>query len=78
MTFTVYSKDNCPYCSKVQQVLQLAELQHVIYKLGSDFTAEQFKKEFGSSSTFPQVVVDQQPLGGCTETIKYLKENNLV
>ena len=24
MTFTVYSKDGCPYCTKVVQVLQLA------------------------------------------------------
>ena len=29
--FTVYSKDGCPYCDKVQQVLILAEIKHVIY-----------------------------------------------
>ena len=31
MKFTIYSKDGCPYCTKVEQVLQLAELQYVIY-----------------------------------------------
>ena len=45
---------------------------------GFDTFVEPFKKEFGSSSTFPQVVVDEKLLGGCTETIKYLQENNLV
>jgi len=76
--FTVYSKDGCPYCTKVEQVLQLAELQHVVYKLDRDFTRQEFYREFGSGSTFPQVVVDDEAIGGCSETIKYLRENNHV
>lgn len=79
MTFKVYSRDGCPYCSKVQQVLQLAELKHVVFKLGRDFNREDFYGQFGQGSTFPQVVLnDTQKLGGCTETVKYLKENKLV
>ena len=78
MTFTVYSKDGCPYCTKVQQVLQLAELDHVVYKLGADYTRDEFYSEFGKGSTFPRVVVDDIVLGGCTETVKYLRENKLV
>ena len=78
MKFTIYSKDGCPYCTKVENVLKLAELKYVIYKLNRDFTVEEFKSEFGSRSTFPQVVVDDTPIGGCTETVLYLKENNLV
>lgn len=76
--FTVYSKDNCPYCSKVQQLLEQIELKHVIYKLGVDFTKEEFYAEFGEGSTFPQVVVDDKCIGGCVETVGYLRENNLV
>jgi glutaredoxin len=78
MKFTVYSKDGCPYCTKVQQVLQLANLQHVIYKLNTDFTKEEFYSEFGDGSTFPQVIVNDQHIGGCTDTVQYLKEQNLV
>lgn len=79
MTFKVYTRDGCPYCSKVEQVLQLAELQHVIFKLGRDFDRENFYAQFGQGSTFPQVVLnDTQKIGGCTETVKYLKENKLV
>lgn len=76
--FTIYSKDGCPYCTKVEQVLQLAELQHVVYKLDRDFTRQEFYREFGNGSTFPQVVVDDKAIGGCSETIKYLRENNHV
>ena len=79
MKFTVYSKDGCPYCTKVQQVLQLSNLEHVVYKLGPDFDRDEFYAQFGESSTFPQVVLnDQENLGGCTDTVRYLKQQNLV
>jgi glutaredoxin len=79
MKFTVYSKDGCPYCNKIEQVLQLSNLEHVVYKLGMDFDRDGFYAEFGEGSTFPQVVLnDQEHLGGCTDTVQYLKEQNLV
>ena len=78
MTFTVYSKDGCPYCSKIEQVLQLTNLEHVVYKLGEHFGREAFYSKFGEGSTFPQVIVDENHIGGCTDTIKYLKEQKIV
>ena len=78
MNFTVYSRDGCPYCTKIQEVLQLAELRHVIYKLDRDFDRDSFYDQFGQGSTFPQVVLNTENLGGCTDTVQYLKENNLV
>tara|TARA_A100001515_G_C4464453_1_gene174741 strand:- start:101 stop:337 length:237 start_codon:yes stop_codon:yes gene_type:complete len=78
MTFTIYSKDGCPYCTKVQQVLKLAELKHVVYKLDTDYSREEFYEKFGMGSTFPQVVLDDLNIGGCQETVKYLRENKLV
>ena len=78
MNFTVYSKDGCPYCTKVVQVLELAKLNHVVYKLGEDFDRESFYGQFGNGSTFPQVVIDSTNLGGCSETVQYLKEKKLV
>ena len=76
--FTVYSKNGCPYCTKVISVLQLAELKFVEYKLGRDFDKDQFYDVFGQGSTFPQVLKDQEKLGGCMDTVKYLRENKLV
>ena len=76
--FTVYSREGCPYCDKVQQVLQLAELRHVIYNLDRDFDGDSFYQQFGQGSTFPQVVLNGDNLGGCTETVQYLQENSLV
>jgi glutaredoxin len=79
MKFTVYSKEGCPYCMKIEQVLELADLEHVIYTLEKDFNREQFYQQFGQGSTFPQVVLnDQEHLGGCSDTVKYLQEQKLV
>ena len=78
MNFTVYSKQGCPFCTKVVQVLQLSKLNHVVYELDHDFDKQSFYGQFGQGSTFPQVVVDATNLGGCTETIQYLKKNKLV
>jgi glutaredoxin 3 len=79
MKFTVYSKNGCPYCTKIKQVLELSNLEHKVYTFGEDFTREQFYSQFGDGSTFPQVVLNEsENLGGCTDTVKYLKENNIV
>lgn len=79
MRFTIYSKEGCPYCEKIEKVLNLTKLQYKVYKLDDDFTKDQFYAEFGDGTTFPQVLLnDEQRLGGCTDTVKYLKENNIL
>ena len=76
--FTIYSRDGCPYCEKITEVMKLAKLSHVVYKLGEDFDRDAFYGQFGEGSTFPQVVVDGKKIRGCTDTVKYLKEKNIV
>lgn len=78
MKFTVYSKNGCPYCDKVKEVLKLANLDHVVYTLDDHFTREQFYEEFGQGSTFPQVIMDDKHLGGCVDTVRYLQEQKII
>ena len=78
MNFTLYSKDGCPNCEKVKEVLDLTKLTYVVYNLGEHFDKNSFYEEFGNGSTFPQVQVDGKKLGGCVDTIKYLRENKIV
>jgi len=78
MNFTVYSKDGCPYCSKIKQVLSAKGLRYVDYKLGVDFEREAFYDQFGNGSTFPQVVLNNENLGGCNDAVKYLREKNFI
>jgi glutaredoxin len=78
MNFIVYSRDGCPYCTKIIKVLDLIEANFVEYKLNRDFTREEFYGEFGKGTTFPQILMDQKKLGGCSETVKYLREQKLL
>lgn len=78
MNFIVYSKDDCPYCFKVKKVLELTGSNFIVYNLDEHFTKEEFYSKFGSDSTFPQVVCDDRKLGGCFDTINYLKEKKIV
>ncbi len=77
MNFAVYTKEGCPYCDKVKEVLQLTGSSFVVYNLDEHFDRDSFYGEFGQGSTFPQVVVDGKKLGGCVDTVKFLKENKI-
>ena len=72
--FTVYSKDGCPYCQQILEVLGISELNYVEYKLDEHFSKEAFYEQFGEGATFPQVVMNSENLGGCQESIKYMQE----
>lgn len=76
--YTIYTKDGCPYCEKVKQVLGMLNQSYREYELGVDFTREEFYTEFGEGSTFPRVLYNDTLIGGCTETVKYLKEQKLI
>jgi glutaredoxin len=78
MNFAVYTKEGCPYCDKVKKVLDLTNQSFVEYTLGVDFDKTQFYSEFGEGSTFPQVICNDKKLGGCVDTIKFLKEQKIV
>tara|TARA_R100001079_G_C4341839_1_gene107352 strand:- start:25 stop:264 length:240 start_codon:yes stop_codon:yes gene_type:complete len=78
MNFAVYSKDGCPYCDKIKEVLDLTKTSYVVYNLGEHFDRESFYDEFGQGSTFPQVLVDGKKIGGCIDSIKFLKEQQII
>ena len=78
MNLAVYTKEGCPYCEKVKEVLELTESKFVVYNLDEHFDKDSFYGEFGQGSTFPQVVVDGKKLGGCVDTVQFLKENKIV
>ena len=78
MNFSVYTKDNCPYCKKLKLVLELTGKEFVSYNLGDDFTRTEFYQKFGKGSTFPQVICDSQKIGGCVDTIKFLRDHRVI
>ena len=78
MKFTLYSKKGCSYCKKAEKLLEIAKVEYRVYKLGVDFTKEQFISEFGYGSSFPRILVDDKLIGGCSDAYRYLEEKQLV
>ena len=60
------------------QVLEMTGKKFVEYKLDRDFTREEFYGKFGEGSTFPQVLCDDRKLGGCVDTIQFLREEKVI
>ena len=72
------TRGGCPYCTQVKQVLSAKGYTFTEKVLDQDFGRQSFYTEFGSGSTFPQVIMDGKKLGGCTDTVRYLREQNLI
>jgi glutaredoxin 3 len=78
MSIKVYSRSGCPYCDKIKTVLNQKELEYTAYELDEDFTRDEFYEEFGVGTTFPQVIYNEQKLGGCSDAVNYFIENNII
>ena len=72
MIIEIYSKDQCPFCDmaihKAQAMIQeRSDISYKVYKLGVDFGREQMMEKFPTARTFPQIVVNDENIGGWKE-----------
>ena len=56
MNFAVYTRNGCPYCTKIKQVLRGKGHSFTEYRLDTHFNREEFYQQFGAGSTFPSSV----------------------
>ena len=59
------------------EILNAYEFNAVEYKLDEHFTKEAFYQQFGDGATFPQVVLNNENLGGCQDSIKYMQDKEI-
>jgi len=78
MNIIVYSRSGCPYCDKIKSVFEQRSIDYTLHEFDTDVVRDEFYEEFGVGATFPQVVLDGNKLGGCTDTVKYMVENKLI
>jgi glutaredoxin len=58
--------------------MNLANLEHEILTLDKHFSKEEFYAIFGEGSTFPQVIQGETKLGGCKDTILFLRNQKIL
>ena len=78
MKAVFYSKDNCQWCERVKMLFETLKIDYLEYKYQKDFTKDQFYSEFGEGSTFPQVSINSEHIGGFKDTLQYLQEKDLL
>jgi len=61
---TLYTTDACPYCVRAKQLLQKRELPFEEVNLARDPDGRAKLVELTGMMTFPQIIVDEQPIGG--------------
>ena len=63
----IWSKPNCPFCDKAENLCIQRELEFKKYMLDVDYSREDLFKKFPSARTFPQITIDGNLVGGYTE-----------
>lgn len=67
---TVYTTDPCARCIRAKDLLIKRELAFVEVNLAKDPVGRRELAEFTGRMTFPQIVIDGEPLGGFQELLE--------
>ena len=73
MDIIIYSKNNCVFCNKAK--IKLKKYNPKINMLDQDYTSDEFFKKFPNAKTFPQIIIDNEKIGGYHELEKWLAFN---
>ena len=75
-TVVIYSNGS-QECERMAMLLQSLGGEFHRYLLGVDFSDKQFRMEFGSEATYPQVSIGSKHIGSMKEALQYMKERGL-
>ena len=73
MEVVIYSRNNCVYCDKAK--IKLQKYKPKINMLNRDYTREEFFIKFPNAKTFPQIIINNEHVGGYHELQKWLAFN---
>ena len=72
MEIEIYGKNPCPFCDRAKQLLDKEGHEYTYKLLGKDFNREQMMEKFPTARTFPQIVIDNETIGGYDNLCEYL------
>lgn len=71
MKVLIYTKDNCPFCTKVKALFTIKGVDWTECKVNEDITREEFISLFPEQKTLPLVFINDEKVGGYEETRTY-------
>jgi glutaredoxin 3 len=74
---TVYSTDPCSFCERAKQLLKLRKLSFQEINLAKDPAGRLELVEKTGMLSFPQIVIDEEVLGGFQELVQADRDGRL-
>ena len=79
MKIVVYSKPACQYCDKAKALLTRLGHNYTEKVVTKDISLEEFFKELGKTvRTIPQIVIDENHIGGYNELTEYFADKGKI
>ncbi|USD38897.1 MULTISPECIES: GrxA family glutaredoxin [Ferrimonas] len=82
MFVVIFGRPGCPYCVRAKQIAESLTESREDFKFryvdmhAESISKEDLEKTVGKPvATVPQIFIDQEHVGGCTEFEAYAKEN---
>lgn len=67
MKITIYGKTRCTFCTSAKQLCEQKGLDYEYLLLDADYKAEELFEKVPNARTFPQIFIDDNPVGGFQE-----------
>ena len=75
MKVEIYSKPQCPFCVQAKALAEREGYELTYKMLDEDFDRETLMETFPGARTFPQIIVNGDKIGGCTEFAALVSES---
>ena len=72
----IWGKPNGNFCDRAKAIWENRKLDYVYKVLGKDFTREEILNEFPDAKTFPQIKINNIPIGGNQELALYIEDTS--
>jgi glutaredoxin 3 len=70
----LYTKPDCPYCTRAKHLLKTMNIQFNEQMLNRDFTREILLEKFPHAKSYPLVVIDGFHIGGYSQLEEKINE----
>ena len=71
----VWSTDTCPFCVKAKELLDNYGFKYIEYNVNEN--KEQFKEKFPNAKTVPQIIFNNEHVGGYTDLVETFENQNI-
>jgi len=74
----IYTWQTCPFCIRAKVLLKSKGVNFIEHQIDGDTTArEAMANRAEGRRTVPQILIDDQPIGGCDDLLALEQSNNL-